>query len=76
LKNKEAIQRQAERFPCHFIAFDLLRCKGKPLVDLPLTERKNQLQQVFQDAKLPSSVQLENPSLLQVIHSDPDSEYM
>lgn len=76
LKNKEAIHRQAERFPCHFIAFDLLRCKGKPLVDLPLTERKNQLQQVFQDAKLPSSVQLEHPSLLQVIHSDPDSEYM
>lgn len=76
LKNKEAIHRQAERFPCHFIAFDLLRCKGKPLVDLPLTERKNQLQQVFQDAKLPSSVQLEHPSLLQVIHSDLDSEYM
>ncbi|WP_144494799.1 DNA ligase D [Bacillus sp. WP8] len=76
LKNKEAIHRQAEQFPCHFIAFDLLRCKGKPLVDLPLTERKNQLQQVFQDAKLPSSVQLEHPSLLQVIHSDPDSEYM
>ncbi|MFB7321061.1 DNA ligase D [Bacillus safensis] len=76
LKNKEAIHRQAERFPCHFIAFDLLRCKGKPLVDLPLMERKNQLQQVFQDAKLPSSVQLEHPSLLQVIHSDLDSEYM
>jgi len=76
LKNKEAIHRQAERFPCHFIAFDLLRCKGKPLVDLPLMERKNQLQQVFQDAKLPSSVQLEHPSLLQVIHTDPDSEYM
>lgn len=76
LKNKEAIHRQSERFPCHFIAFDLLRCKGKPLVDLPLTERKNQLQQVFQDAKLPSSVQLEHPSLLQVIHSDLDSEYM
>ncbi|WP_144491254.1 MULTISPECIES: DNA ligase D [Bacillus] len=76
LKNKEAIHRQAERFPCHFIAFDLLRYKGKPLVDLPLTERKNQLQQVFQDAKLPSSVQLEHPSLLQVIHTDPDSEYM
>ncbi|MBR0603707.1 DNA ligase D [Bacillus safensis] len=76
LKNKEAIHRQAERFPCHFIAFDLLRYKGKPLVDLPLTERKNQLQQVFQDAKLPSSVQLKHPSLLQVIHTDPDSEYM
>lgn len=76
LKNKEAIQRQAERFPCHFITFDLLSCKGKPLVDLPLMERKNQLQQVFQDAKLPSSVQLEHPSLLQVIHTDPNSEYM
>ncbi|QRF33931.1 DNA ligase D [Bacillus safensis] len=76
LKNKEAIQRLAERFPCHFIAFDLLSCKGKPLVDVPLMERKNQLQQLFQEAKLPSSVQLEHPSLLQVIHTDPDSEYM
>lgn len=76
LKNKEAIQRQAERFPCHFITFDLLSCKGKPLVDSPLMERKNQLQQLFQEAKLPSSVQLEHPSLLQVIHTDPDSEYM
>ncbi|MCG6572926.1 ATP-dependent DNA ligase, partial [Acinetobacter baumannii] len=28
LKNKEAIKLQAERFPCHLIAFDLLRCKG------------------------------------------------
>lgn len=76
LKNKEAIKRQAERFPCHFIAFDLLSCKGKPLVDSQLMERKNQLQQVFQEAKLSSSVQLEHPSLLQVIHTDPDSEYM
>lgn len=76
LKNKEAIQRQAERFPCHFITFDLLSCKGKPLVDSPLMERKNQLQQLFQEAKLPSSVQLEHPSLLQVIHTDQDSEYM
>ncbi|MGG1883737.1 DNA ligase D [Bacillus safensis] len=76
LKNKEAIQRQAERFQCHFIAFDLLSCKGKPLVDSPLMERKNQLQQLFQEAKLPSSVQLEHPSLLQVIHTDPDSDYM
>ncbi len=39
LKNKEAIQRQAERFPCHFIAFDLLSCKGKPIVDSPLMEK-------------------------------------
>lgn len=76
LKNKEAIQRLAERFQCHFIAFDLLSCKGKPLVDSPLMERKNQLQQLFQEAKLPSSVQLEHPSLLQVIHTDPDSDYM
>lgn len=76
LKNKEAIQRQAEQFPCHFIAFDLLSCKGKPLVDSPLMERKNQLQQLFQEVKLPSSVQLEHPSLLQVIHTDQDSEYM
>ncbi|MCY7493416.1 DNA ligase D [Bacillus safensis] len=76
LKNKEAIQRQAERFPCHFITFDLLSCKGKPLVDSPLMERKNQLQQLFQEAKLPSSVELEHPSLLQVIHTDQDSEYM
>ncbi|MCM2988308.1 DNA ligase D [Bacillus safensis] len=76
LKNKEAIQRQAERFPCHFIVFDLLRCRGKSLVDLPLIERKNQLTQVFQEAKLPSSVQLEHPSLLQIIHTDPNPEYM
>ena len=64
LKNKEAIQRQAERFPCHFIAFDLLRCRGKSLVDLPLIERKERLQQVFQEIKASSSVQLEHPSLL------------
>ncbi|MEM5029860.1 DNA ligase D [Priestia sp. WB3] len=76
LKNKEAIKLQAERFPCHLIAFDLLRCKGKSLIDLPLMERKTQLQQVFKAAKLPPSVQLEHPSLLQLIHTDTNSEHM
>ncbi|MGX9289882.1 DNA ligase D [Bacillus sp. A015] len=76
MKNKEIIRLQAERFPCHLIAFDLLRCKGKSLVDLPLVERKNRLQQVFQESELPPSVQLEHPSLLQIIHTDPSPEYM
>ncbi|MBD3858353.1 DNA ligase D [Bacillus sp. 28A-2] len=76
LKNKDAIQQQAKRFPCHLIAFDLLRCKGKSLVDLPLMERKTRLQKVFQEAKLPSSVQLEYPSLLQIIRTDPRPEYI
>lgn len=76
LKNKEAIKLQAERFPCHLIAFDLLRCKGKSLIDLPLMERKTQLQQVFKAAKLPPSVQLEHPSLLQLIYTDTNSEHM
>ncbi|PRR92591.1 DNA ligase D [Bacillus sp. NMCN1] len=76
LKNKDAIKLQAERFPCHLIAFDLLRCTGKSLVDLPLMDRKKQLQQVFQEAKLPPTVQLEHPSLLQLIHTDTNPEYM
>ncbi|MGG1699123.1 DNA ligase D [Bacillus zhangzhouensis] len=76
LKNKEAIRLQAERFPCHLIAFDLLRCKGKSLVDFPLMERKDWLQKVFQVVKLPSSVQLDHPSLLQIIHTDRSPEYM
>lgn len=76
LKNKEAIKQQAERFPCHLIVFDLLRCKGQSLIDLPLMERKKQVQQVFKAAKLPPSVQLEHPSLLQLIHTDTNPEHM
>lgn len=76
LKNKETIQRQAKRFPCHFIAFDLLRFKGKSLVDLPLIERKAELHEVFQAANLPPSVQLNHPSLLQIIQTDSSPDDM
>ncbi|PCK21360.1 DNA ligase D [Bacillus pumilus] len=76
LKNKEAIRLQAERFPCHLIAFDILKCKGKSLIDFPLIERKEWLQQVFQEAKLPPSVQLDHPSLLQIIQTDRNPDYM
>lgn len=76
LKNTETIQRQAKRFPCHLIAFDLLKFKGKSLVDLPLIERKAELHEVFQAANLPPSVQLNHPSLLQIIQTDSSPDDM
>lgn len=76
LKNKETIHLQAERFPCHLIVFDVLRCKGNSLTNLPLIERKEWLQQIFHTAKLPPSVQLDHPSLLQIIQTDSNPEYM
>ncbi|OLP66308.1 putative ATP-dependent DNA ligase YkoU [Bacillus pumilus] len=76
LKNKKAIQVQSERFPCHLIVFDVLRSRGKSMIDLPLNIRKEWLQQMFQEAKLPSSVQLDHPSLVQVIQSHRSPGYM
>ncbi|AOZ90505.1 DNA ligase D [Bacillus xiamenensis] len=75
LKCKKTIQMQAERFPCHFLAFDLLRFKGKPLVHLPLIDRKEALKKVFQTAQLPPSIQLTHPSLLQIIKTERHAEY-
>ncbi|MFS0654856.1 DNA ligase D [Bacillus sp. 179-C3.3 HS] len=74
LKNKETIALQSQRFPCHFIVFDLLKCNGNVINHLPLTERKEKLLQLFHEANLPPYVQLDHPSHIQVIqtHRHPD----
>ncbi len=76
LKNKEGIHMQSERFPCHLIVFDVLKWQGKSIIDLPLIQRKKMLQQLFHDVHLPPSVQLDHPSLLQIVQTDRNPVYM
>jgi bifunctional non-homologous end joining protein LigD len=46
----QAYELGQERPPLYFYAFDLLRLDGKSLMDLPLTERKAQLEKLLEDA--------------------------
>lgn len=66
---KQAIQVASERFPCHFIVFDLIQLKGNIIHSLPFIERKKQLAQLFIEANLPKRINFINRGQIQLIES-------
>jgi len=49
--NARDIEYMARRFPATYVVFDILEKDGKPLVDLPLTERKKMLAEHVKENK-------------------------
>ncbi len=68
MRNEEAISRQMQLFPCHYVAFDLLMLAGKTYTDLALSERKNELASLFQTLDLPRRVRADERKRIQMIH--------
>ena len=54
-RSKTSSQRDIEymsrEFPATYVVFDILECRGKPLIDLPLIERKNILKETLKEGK-------------------------
>ena len=54
---KKPGQKILEKFPVLFIAYDLLFIDGTPIFDLPLTKRRNQLLELSNRYKIPTTTQ-------------------
>lgn len=68
-KTKQKIQQASQRFPCQYIAFDLLQFKGKEMHFFPLSKRKEHLSQLFSKANLPKNIQFFCRGQIQCIES-------
>jgi len=73
-KSKQKIEEARQKFPCQYIAFDLLKIKGSDLVMLPLIERKKHLAQLFEEAKLPNKIEFFQRGQIQCIESYEDGD--
>ncbi|MFD2213222.1 DNA ligase D [Metabacillus endolithicus] len=67
LKNKEKILHEAEKHPCRFLAFDLLKLKGNSLQSNTFKERKSELKNLFKALKLGTTVDTKTSNLLQYV---------
>lgn len=73
MRNQEVIQKHAQEMPAHYVVFDLLELKGESLTNLLITKRKHRLQKLFQQLKLPVSVNVEDNQRIQAIDVFQDS---
>ncbi|OMP65738.1 DNA ligase D [Domibacillus epiphyticus] len=73
MRKRSVITNHVQKFPCHYVIFDLLTLKGQKLSDFPLTIRKQKLNSLFKAAGLPSYVNYEDPKRLQAINVYEDS---
>lgn len=76
MRTKQSIIQASQRFPCNFIVFDLIRIEGKEISSIPLTERKEKLQLLFNNAKLPKRVNYIDKGRIQLIGSFTQSEIL
>lgn len=76
MKNAESIKTHAKAFPCHYIAFDLLKYDGKLKTTSRLNTRKELLTDLFETIGLPKSINYKNTKRLQVINVFEDATYL
>lgn len=67
LRSQNSIKKHSMDLPCQLVVFDLLQLKGEDVRNLPLIERKDELQKLFNKVNLPLSVNQEDPNCLQMI---------
>ncbi|MFY3792111.1 DNA ligase D [Ureibacillus sp. MALMAid1270] len=67
MRNEDVIQKNAQIFPCHFIAFDLIHYKGLDITQYLLIERKSLLKSLFETIGAPNNVQNDKQELIQAI---------
>lgn len=67
MRNEDVILKYAQTFPCHFIAFDLLRYKGLDITQYLLSERKSLLKSLFETIGASNTVKNDKHELIQEI---------
>ncbi|MDI7743638.1 DNA ligase D [Lysinibacillus fusiformis] len=73
MRTKKTIHEFSEKFPCNFIAFDLLQIKGEEITQCSLVKRKSKLFSLF-EALLTISPNYKDKGSLQLIEVFNDSE--
>jgi bifunctional non-homologous end joining protein LigD len=72
MRSKERIDFIAKKNPCRLMVFDLLKIKGKSMIDQSYQMRRIELENLFKDLKLPLEPNTENRMLVQLIPSEAD----
>ncbi len=67
MKSEDTIQKNSNKFPCHFIAFDLIHYKGLDISHFLLLERKSLLKSLFETIGASYTVQNDKNELIQAI---------
>jgi len=67
LKNQDKIEKVAEKHPCRFLAFDLLKVSGKSLLQETFKVRKAELKMLFQALGLEQNVNPVSSNLVQYV---------
>lgn len=74
MRTKKTIIESSEKFPCNFIAFDLLQIKGEEITQTTLEKRKSKLQSLFEAILLSLSPNFREKGSLQLVEMYNDSE--
>lgn len=74
MRTKKTISESSVKYPCNFIAFDILQIKGKEIANTKLEIRKKELHALFQSAQFPSSPTYRDKGSLQLIEVFNDYE--
>lgn len=67
MRTKKTIIESGEKFPCNFIAFDLLQINGEDITQTSLEIRKNKLHSLFKTLNFPLSPSYKDKGNLQLI---------
>lgn len=76
MKNADTIATHSDNFPCHYVAFDILKYRGEVQSNRHLTTRKQVLTKLFKTLKLPLTVNYEDASRMQAIDVFEDSDVL
>ncbi len=74
LRHQSSIATYSSRFPCHFLAFDLLLGKGENVAKQALSKRKEQLHNIFSKVNLPLQPNIKSEKKVQCIFHTQDSK--
>ncbi|QCR33936.1 DNA ligase D [Lysinibacillus sp. SGAir0095] len=67
MRTKKTIVESSEKYPCNFIAFDLLQINGEDITQAALEKRKQKLLTLFKNVQLPLSPFYKNRGNLQLV---------
>jgi len=67
MRTEDVILKNAQSFPCHFIAFDVIQYKGLDISQYLLSERKSLLKSIFETIGANGIVKNDKHQLLQLI---------
>lgn len=74
MRSETSISAHVQSFPCHYLAFDLLKLKGEDLTQHSLTKRKHRLRKLVKETEVPTSVHYKSNKRFQVLETFTDHD--